>query len=163
MVGLACYLLFTNIGGWGGFSLRLSFYARMPETSHDPLLFGGKFFFLRSIPLSRPACRTSQLALLGCEAIAQRVGRQYHLSGKTKEETAAYIRHHLKVAGMDRLVFSESVANMVHAASQGLPRMVNLICSQALYEAETKGHEVVEEAYIGRVLADLERQRGTAG
>lgn len=52
---------------------------------------------------------------------------------------------------------------MVHSASQGLPRMINLICSQALYEAEAKGHEVIEEAHIGRVLADLERQGGTAG
>jgi len=28
---------------------------------------------------------------------------QCHLSGMTKEETAAYIRHHLKVVGMDRI------------------------------------------------------------
>jgi type II secretory pathway predicted ATPase ExeA len=104
-----------------------------------------------------------KLRLKKYEAIAQRVGMQYHLSGMTREETAAYIRHHLKAAGMDRPVFSESAANMVHAASQGLPRMVNLICGQALYDAEAKGHEVIEEAHIGRVLADLERQRGTAG
>lgn len=104
-----------------------------------------------------------KLRLKKYEAIAQRVGIQYHLQGMTREETGAYIRHHLKTAGMERPVFSESAANMVHGASQGIPRIVNQICSQALFEAEGKGHEVVEEAHIGRVLADMDKQRGATG
>jgi len=47
---------------------------------------------------------------------------------------------------------------MIYAASQGIPRVVNQICSQALFEAEGKGTEVVEDMHIGRVLTDMERQ-----
>jgi len=97
------------------------------------------------------------------EAIAQRIGMQYHLTGMTREEAGAYIKHHMRTAGLERPVFSESAVQMIHAASQGLPRVINLICTHALYDAEGKGHEVVEEAHIGRVLADLDKQRGAAG
>lgn len=81
----------------------------------------------------------------------------------TKEETMDYIRHHMKTAGMDRPLFSESAINMVYGTSQGIPRVVNQLCTHALLEAEGKGHEVVEEAHMGRVLADVEKQRGATG
>jgi len=38
--------------------------------------------------------------------------------------------------------------------------MINLICSQALYDAKQRGHNVIEESHIIRVLTDLDRQRG---
>lgn len=104
-----------------------------------------------------------KLRLKKYEAISQRVGIQYHLGGMSREETAGYVRHHLEVAEMTRPVFSDSAIQMLHAASQGIPRVVNQICSQALFEAEGKSVDVVEEVHIGRVLADMERQRGTAG
>lgn len=104
-----------------------------------------------------------RLRLKKYEAISQRIGIQYHLGGMNREETAAYVRHHLEVAKMLRPVFSESAIQMLYAASQGLPRVVNQICSQVLLEAEGNETEVVEEMHIGRVLTDMERQRGTAG
>jgi len=78
----------------------------------------------------------------------------------SREETAAYVWHLLEVAKLQRPVFSESAIQMLYAASQGLPRVVNQICSQVLFEAEGNETEVVEEMHIGRVLTDMERQRG---
>ncbi|WP_286893373.1 AAA family ATPase [Thermobacillus sp.] len=69
-----------------------------------------------------------------------------------REETAGYVRHHLEAAGFQRPVFSESAIQMLYAASQGIPRVVNQICSQALFEAEGKDADVVEEMHIGRVF-----------
>lgn len=97
------------------------------------------------------------------EAIAQRIPMQYHLSGITAEETAAYIRHQMQAASLTTPVFAESAISHVHAASQGIPRVINLICSQALYDATQRGHEVIEENHIIRVLTDLDRQRGVIG
>jgi len=104
-----------------------------------------------------------KLRLKKYEAISQRVGIQFHLNGMSREETAGYVKHHLEVAQCERPLFSESAIQMLHAASQGIPRVVNQICSQALFEAEGKNLDVVEDMHIGRVLADMDRQRGTAG
>lgn len=72
----------------------------------------------------------------------------------------AYIRHQLKISGAMAPVFSDSAMQLIFAASQGIPRLINHICVQALLEAERKGQEVIEESHIGRILADQERQRG---
>ena len=104
-----------------------------------------------------------KLRLKKYEAISQRVGIQYHLQGMSKEETAGYVRYHMDAAKMERPVFAESAIQMLYAASQGIPRVVNQICTHALLDAERANGDVVEEAHIGRVLGDLDRQRGTAG
>ncbi len=97
------------------------------------------------------------------EAIAQRISLQYHLSGLTADETKAYVRHQMQTAGMATPLFSDSAVSRVHAASQGIPRLINHFCNQALYDAGQRDHEVIEEAHISRVLADYDRQRGVAG
>lgn len=91
------------------------------------------------------------------EAVAQRIPMQYHLSGLTPK---AYIRHQMQTANLATPVFAESAVTQVHVASQGIPRVINLICTQALYDAAQRGHNVVEESHIIRILADLDRQRG---
>ncbi|MDS1030954.1 AAA family ATPase [Bacillota bacterium LX-D] len=114
------------------------------------------------ILVGQPELRRT-LRLKKYEAIAQRITLQYHLGGLSPEETAHYIRHQMKTAGMAIPVFSESAMALVHATSQGIPRIINQICSQALYDAAQRGHEVIEESHIARVLADFDRQRGVAG
>jgi type II secretory pathway predicted ATPase ExeA len=97
------------------------------------------------------------------EALTQRIPLQYHLGGLGPEETATYIRHQMKTAGLTVPIFSESATQRVHGASQGIPRIINQVCAQALYDATHRGHEVIEEVHISRVLADYERQRGGTG
>ncbi|MEC0229763.1 ExeA family protein [Paenibacillus alba] len=114
------------------------------------------------ILVGQPELR-KQLRLKKYEAIAQRIGMQFHLQGMTKEETEAYIRHHIKTACLSSPVFSETAMHLVHTASQGLPRVINQICRHVLHDAAGKQHEVVEEIHITRVLADMDRQRGATG
>jgi len=85
---------------------------------------------------------------------------QYHLTGLSPEETAAYIRHQMQAANLTIPVFAESSISHFHAAAHGIPRMINIICSQALYDAKQRGHDVIEESHVIRVLTDLDRQRG---
>lgn len=103
------------------------------------------------------------LRLKKYEAIAQRIQLQYHLNGMTNDDTTAYIKHQMKMAKLTAPLFSEGALKLVYAASQGIPRVINNICSQALLEANRKGLEVIEESLVGRILADIDRQRGTAG
>lgn len=81
----------------------------------------------------------------------------------SREETTGYIRHHMQAAKMERPVFAESAIQMLYAVSQGIPRVIIQICGQALFDAEGKGLEVIEEEHIGRVLADIDRQTRDGG
>lgn len=103
-----------------------------------------------------------KLRLKKNEAISQRIGIQYHLSGMRREEVAGYVQHHLEAAQMERPLFSESARQTMYAASQGIPRVVNQICSQVLFHLSA-GLDVVEDVHVGRVLTEMDRQRGSAG
>jgi len=85
---------------------------------------------------------------------------QYQLSGLNPEETAAYIWHQMQAANLTTPMFAESAISQIHVASQGIPRMINLICSQALYDAKQRNNDIIEESHVIRVLTDLDRQRG---
>jgi type II secretory pathway predicted ATPase ExeA len=100
------------------------------------------------------------LRLKKYEATLQRVGMQYHLGGMSKEETSSYIRHHLMVSRTEKPVFAESALLRIFASSQGLPRVVNQICTQILLDATARKLEVIEESDVVRVLGDMDRQRG---
>lgn len=128
--------------------LRFAVSQHMDSCSLFPLILVGQ-----------PELR-KMLRLKKYEATAQRIGLQYHLTGLTKEETIAYIRHQLNLSGTERPIFAESALQRVYAASQGIPRVINLICSHALFDSTNRKQEVIEESDIARVLADFERQRG---
>jgi type II secretory pathway predicted ATPase ExeA len=128
--------------------LRFAVSHQMDSCSLFPLILVGQSELRRTLRLKK------------YEAVAQRIPLQYHLSGLTPEETKAYIRHQMQMANLAAPVFAEIAIAQVHAASQGIPRVVNLICTQALYDAAQRGHDVIEESHIIRILADLDRQRG---
>ncbi|MNR41406.1 hypothetical protein D3C85_1597930 [compost metagenome] len=69
----------------------------------------------------------------------------------------------MKVAQLEKPLFAEGAMQRVYAASQGLPRVTNQICTQTLLDVASKGLEVIEESHIARVLADMDRQRGITG
>lgn len=97
------------------------------------------------------------------QAISQRISLSYHLHGLTESETVAYIRHHMKQTGSSQPLFTDGAMHKVYTASQGIPRVINHLCLQALYDSASRESEIVEESHIGRILVDQERQRGTTG
>ena len=63
---------------------------------------------------------------------AQRIAVDYHLTPLTADESAFYIRHRLAIAGGEPDLFSEEACAAVHHFSNGVPRLVNLLCDLAL-------------------------------
>ena len=94
------------------------------------------------------------------EPISQRIRMQYHLGGMTAPECACYILHQMQQAGLVLPVFTEGAMKSIHATSQGIPRVINLLCGSALMLARKNAENAVEEKHIGVVLADIDRQRG---
>jgi hypothetical protein len=66
----------------------------------------------------------------------------------------------MNVSKIESLVFAEGAMQRIFAASQGIPRITNQICSQALLDAKSKKMDVVEESHIVRILADIAVSEG---
>jgi general secretion pathway protein A len=67
------------------------------------------------------------------QQFAQRIVVDYHLEPLDRQETRAYIRHRIAVAGgHDLQLFDDAACDIVFEHSQGVPRLINLLCDTAL-------------------------------
>jgi type II secretory pathway predicted ATPase ExeA len=78
-------------------------------------------------------------------ALTQRIGAQFHLLPLSEEDTTAYLRHRLKVAGAERPLFTPGAVRVLHRASGGLPRVLNHLATQALLEGLGRGLREIDE------------------
>ncbi|MEO0036081.1 MAG: hypothetical protein RLZZ501_2104 [Pseudomonadota bacterium] len=90
----------------------------------------------------------------------QRVAVHYHLAPLAPVETALYIRHRLGVAGGRPDIFDHGACAAVHYFTNGVPRLINLLCDVALVygfseDLGTIGLEPVIEAAEDRNRAGL--------
>lgn len=67
-------------------------------------------------------------------ALAQRTAVRCELKPFSLETVAEYIRFRLIQAGSDLELFSDDSIAKIHAYSGGVPRLVNVICDNALFE-----------------------------
>ncbi len=80
--------------------------------------------------------------------LSQRITVRHHITPLSQTETSQYIYHRLKVAGAtDNVVFTSGALKEVHRFSRGIPRMINVICDQALL-----GGYVANSARIDRKM-----------
>jgi general secretion pathway protein A len=71
--------------------------------------------------------------------LSQRITVRCHLRTMNFEDTAAYIRHRLEVAGKrNGALFSRGALKRIYGYSQGLPRLVNAACDRALLAAYSR-------------------------
>lgn len=90
---------------------------------------------------------------------AQRISVDYHLTPLTAEETTAYIRHRLEVAGGHPEIFTDAACLAVHTYSQGVPRLVNLLCDIAL----VYGYAEQRKRIDADLIADVAREKQAGG
>jgi putative secretion ATPase (PEP-CTERM system associated) len=89
---------------------------------------------------------------------AQRISVDYHLEPLSVEETLGYIRHRLEVAGGDPLLFDEDACRAVYRYSNGVPRLINLLCDTALVYGYAEQRERIDSALVTDVAR--EKQQG---
>ena len=93
---------------------------------------------LQIVLIGQPELR-SMLARPELEQLAQRVIARYHLGPLNLDETQAYIRHRLAVAGPNAaLPFDQAALARIHRLSGGVPRRINLLADRALLGAYTQ-------------------------
>ena len=80
--------------------------------------------------------------------LAQRITARYHLLPLNQQELASYIKHRLSVADCHRALFNKAALVTIHHLSQGIPRLINLICHSALMEAYNSNNAVVDKKIV---------------
>ena len=80
---------------------------------------------------------SDKLARPELRQLNQRITARYNLQPLNLDETSAYIRHRLEVAGLkgDRRLFDSSAVKQIHTLTRGIPRLINVLCDRALLGA----------------------------
>jgi general secretion pathway protein A len=102
------------------------------ETATDKLL--------QIILIGQPELR-EVLARPELRQLAQRITARYHLDPLNVDETEAYVRHRLQIAGAERCPFSGDGLRAIYQTSEGVPRLVNIIADRSLMAGYAREEE----------------------
>lgn len=80
--------------------------------------------------------------------VAQRITARYHLEPLSLAETRGYIKHRLAVAGCRQGLFNSAAVKQIYLQSQGIPRVINILCDRALIGAFATDSTVVNAAIV---------------
>jgi type II secretory pathway predicted ATPase ExeA len=121
------------------------------ETTKDKLLQ----ILLVGQPELNDRLNTPQLRQL-----KQRVTLRHHLSPLSLIECQEYITSRLKHAGGRQDLFSPKAIEGIHHYSNGVPRLINVICDNAMINAYALDKFVIEPSLIKEVADDLHLSGG---
>lgn len=89
--------------------------------------------------------------------LKQRISFSCRLSPLSLSEVEFYISHRLTVAGYrGPRLFPHRVVKQIYRASQGIPRLVNILAHKTLMAAFGEGAHVVAERHVRMAVADTE-------
>ena len=94
--------------------------------------------------------------------LKQRVALRFELKPFELDDTAAYIASRIHTAGgSPASMFTKEAVTLIHQHSRGIPRVINVICDNALVSGMALGHRRVERAMVSEVCRDLRLPGGS--
>jgi len=115
---------------------------------------------LQIILIGQPELR-ELLARNELRQLAQRITGRYHLNPLTTAETAAYVRHRLRVAGATNDIFTPGALAEVHRLAVGVPRVINVVCDRALLGAYSMDRHRVTPNLVRNAASEVFGKRFT--
>jgi len=89
--------------------------------------------------------------------LRQRITFSHPLRALTEHESAAYIAHRLAIAGYKGIhLFDDGALQLLHYASGGIPRLLNILAHKALMVAYGKGIRQVTKTEIRAAILDTD-------
>jgi general secretion pathway protein A len=85
----------------------------------------------------------------------QRVVARFHLLPLAKTDVANYVNHRLHHAGANRAIFESSAMTALFKLTQGVPRLINLICHHALLAAYATGAKTVTAKLVKAAAVEI--------
>jgi len=87
--------------------------------------------------------------------LAQRITARFHLRPLTSSEIKAYVSHRLAVAGQNIQLFPENSIKLLYKLSNGIPRLINIICDRALLGAYVENQYAVSPTIIKKAAKEV--------
>ncbi len=109
---------------------------------------------LQIILIGQPELR-DLLARTELRQLAQRVTGRYHLHPLSSAETAAYVRHRLRVSGATSDIFSSMALAELYHLSGGVPRVINVVADRALLGAYTQDRHRVTSGLVRHAASEV--------
>lgn len=87
----------------------------------------------------------------------QRITFSYTLKTMDQDQLYFYLKHRLGVAGnRGGELFNRKVCGLIHAASKGTPRIVNVLAHKALMLAYGEGKEIITKEHVKLAISDTD-------
>ena len=89
--------------------------------------------------------------------LRQRISVRYHILPLELDEIGQYIAHRLAVAGSDgSLTFADKAIEHIYRYSEGVPRLINIICDRALLTGYVLEKKKITHDIIIKCVRELE-------
>ncbi len=85
----------------------------------------------------------------------ERVAIKCNLNPLDYKSTVGYINYRLKVAGRETPLFDDKSIEMIFKYSKGKPRLINILCDNALLEGFLTKKELIDVRIVNQVLEDF--------
>ncbi|MCX8083339.1 MAG: AAA family ATPase [Calditerrivibrio sp.] len=89
------------------------------------------------------------------ESLKQRIAVKFSLTPFDFDTMKRYIIHRLKVAGSKYNYFIDDAMSMIFDFSKGIPRLINTICDNAMFEAYLLKKKQIDKVIIAQVIENL--------
>lgn len=96
----------------------------------------------------------NKLRMAHLESLAQRISVRYALPRLDRDATRLYLEHRLRLAGLDRPLFSEPAVEALFSASAGLMRQVDSLAHHALAAAAIQRARIVDADHVLRAAEE---------
>jgi type II secretory pathway predicted ATPase ExeA/cell division septation protein DedD len=116
---------------------------------------------LQIVLVGQPELQT-RLKQFQMRQIDQRVTMRCELRPLTREDLAGYVAHRLATVGgtKERIAFASAAIDLIHAASNGVPRLVNIICDRAMSHAQVERVSVIGLSLVSEAIDELQMVSG---
>ncbi|WP_076417163.1 AAA family ATPase [Colwellia sp. UCD-KL20] len=89
--------------------------------------------------------------------LRQRISFSYNLRAMTSIEVERYIEHRLQIAGYKgAALFNSHLCKKISKATQGIPRLVNILCHKMLMLTYGQGHFQINTSHLKAAIKDTE-------
>jgi len=118
------------------------------ETAKDKIL---------QIVLSGQTELAARLAQDNLRQLKQRIAVRCRLEPLQRAELAEYIQARLRIAGREEPLFEDGCLDAIWSFANGIPRLVNAVCDNALLVGYAVGKQRIDRAAVDEVVHDLRR------
>ena len=109
---------------------------------------------LQIILIGQPELR-DVLARNDLRQLAQRITGRYHLDPLSRDESSAYVKHRLRIAGATIDIFTSGALRELYRVSGGVPRLLNIIGDRALLGGYSEDRHEITAAMVRKAASEI--------